>query len=497
MPIDYSKWDKIELSDDSDIEVHPNVDKRSFIRWKQQSIHEERVKRTNDINNLEFQVKMNSRLNQRVDKMLAQLNDEDLLNRDTVRKFLNANFDKNEKGEGENVDPDMPPYNEMVEDLFEQLEINAKKANKDPKDGSVIREMIMEHRQKIDAVTKQAQERLVQLYKEKASLISSDDFHTGFDKGFVNSKSQEDVDAAKFLPNASSSSQSDVTLPSPVPQFINFEDDVMKLAPETVEFGKISPKDIKKSEAHMLRYLPILSEQQKDALMMSAFEYQIEGNSERAYEVIHQSELIAYVREIYDMKKIPHLQVNELTEVIKMFFQKVFYNRVNDQGRKSFLDSVQAKFDHVKKRVAVMEEEESQEGVETIQLKSLDESTELQVQLPQFGSTDPDEIKKLEAFNKLPLKMQNAVKTQNLDKINDVFAEMPVDEAESVLDIFNEGGIIGINALLEDESEFQELQEQYQSESQNRLEPTEQNPNEQIHEPYEETAEVNTSDVVD
>lgn len=53
MAIDYSKWDKIELSDDSDVEVHPNVDKKSFIKWKQQSIHEQRFKRNQDIKNLE------------------------------------------------------------------------------------------------------------------------------------------------------------------------------------------------------------------------------------------------------------------------------------------------------------------------------------------------------------------------------------------------------------------------------------------------------------
>ena len=44
MPIDYSKWDKIEISDDSDVEVHPNVDKQSFIRWKQRDIHEKECK---------------------------------------------------------------------------------------------------------------------------------------------------------------------------------------------------------------------------------------------------------------------------------------------------------------------------------------------------------------------------------------------------------------------------------------------------------------------
>lgn len=235
--------------------------------------------------------------------------------------------------------------------------------------------------------------------------------------------------------------------------------------------------------------------------MMSAFEFEMEGNSQQAYQVIHQSELISYIREIYDMKKIPYLHIGELTEVVKMFFLKVFYNRSNNQGKKSFLDSVQAKFEHVKKRVKVMQQEEPQEGVETIQLKSLDDSTELQVNLPNFDSKDPEEIKKKNAFKKLPLKMQNAIKTQSLDAINEVFAEMPVEEGEEILEIFNEGSIIGINALLEDEGEFQQLQEKYQSDSGvNKLEAEGQaeshdtEPTRSVNDPQ---TEISTADVVD
>lgn len=43
--INYSKWDKIELSDDEDFECHPNVDKKSMVRWKQAQIHKERRER--------------------------------------------------------------------------------------------------------------------------------------------------------------------------------------------------------------------------------------------------------------------------------------------------------------------------------------------------------------------------------------------------------------------------------------------------------------------
>lgn len=39
-PFDYSKWDKIELSDDED-DVHPNIDRESWFRMK----HRSRVER--------------------------------------------------------------------------------------------------------------------------------------------------------------------------------------------------------------------------------------------------------------------------------------------------------------------------------------------------------------------------------------------------------------------------------------------------------------------
>ncbi|AMD19008.1 HBR107Wp [Eremothecium sinecaudum] len=470
MPIDYSKWDKIEISDDSDIEVHPNVDKRSFIRWKQQSIHEQRAKRNQDIKNLEFQIEMYAHLNKRADKIMAQLGDEELLSKDRVSKFLNENFDRTERGLGDSVDPDMPPYNEMVEDLFEQLEKNAIDEGKNPKDGAIIREMMQKHREKITRVTEEAKTKLQELYKEKELHISSEDVHTGFDRSIINKSSPSDNEVSKYMKPAEyaaiSSGSNDIKLPPPRLDFITFKDDPMALAPETELFGDITAVDYKKSEEFLLQNLQILSEQQTDALMMKAFEYEMDGDSSKAYQVIHQAELMSYIREIYSMKKIPHLHVQELTEVITVFFKKVFYNAANIAGKKSFLESVQKKFDHVIQRCKVLRAEQAEEfqkegNVETIQLKSLDESTELQVNLPDFDSQDPKELKKIEAFKTLPKEMQEAVKTQSLDNINEVFANMSIEEAEKILDIFNESEIIGINALLEDEQEFKQLQDQY------------------------------------
>lgn len=475
MAIDYSKWDKIELSDDSDIEVHPNVDKRSFIKWKQQSIHETRVKRNQDIKNLETQVNMYGCLNRRVDKLLGSLKDSDLVEKDTLSKFLNANFDKHEKSAGDNVDPDIPSYNEMVEDLFEQLERDAKNDGKNPKDGGIIRQLVLKHREKIDNVTVEAKKKLEELYIEKNSLISSDDIKPGFDSGFMNKKESEAEEKVAENLQKAAVAKAGVNSPTPVASlpnlpatFIEYED-VMELAPETEAFGEIASSDYSKSEDYLVKHMPIISEQQKDALMMKAFEYQMKGDEKSTYRVIHQSELMGYIREIYDMKKITGLVSSEMKQVIEMFFQRVVRG-TNVQGKQSFLESVQAKFEHVKNRVRIMEQEHEneQEGVETIQLKSLDDSTELEVNLPDFNSEDPEERRRVEAFRKLPQNMQDAIKTKSLDKVNEVFADTPMKEAEEYLELFNEADIIGVKALLENEEDFKQLQDEY--ESQNKLE---------------------------
>ena len=497
MAIDYSKWDKIELSDDSDVEVHPNVDKRSFIKWKQESIRETRAKRNQDINNLETQVSMYTALNKRVDKLLSQSDDNMLTDISNIAKFLNVNFDKTEKQKGENVDPNIPSYNEMVEDLFEQLYGDAKKEGEDSKNGLIIKELCLRHRAKIDKVTIEATSKLQELYKEKNAHISSDDIHTGFDSSFLNKANEKDGKTSQQL-SSISEAQSNTNLEKlpilrPKLEFIDYGEDMMKLAPETEKFGELPVGNYKMSEKFLLDHMPILSEQQKDALMMKAFEYQMDGNETTAYRVIHQSELLAYVREVYELKKIPFLNIDQMEETIKMFFQRVIYNNSNPMGKQSFLSSVQNKFEHVKNRVKVLEQEQGEdgEGVETIQLKSLDDSTELEINLPDFNSINPEEVERVNIFNKLPKKMQDALKTHSLDNINEVFSDTPIEEAEAYLELFNEAGIIGVKALLENEEEFQTLQDEYNLQTQSQME------NLSLEKETKELENINSADIVD
>jgi len=72
MPLNYSKWDQLELSDDSDIEGHPNVDKRSLIRWKQRDIHDKREARKHRIEACRAGIACNNVLAPRLDRIRAR-----------------------------------------------------------------------------------------------------------------------------------------------------------------------------------------------------------------------------------------------------------------------------------------------------------------------------------------------------------------------------------------------------------------------------------------
>ena len=57
-PFDYSKWDKIELSDDEE-DVHPNIDRESWFRMKHRSRVEREEHEEKDKKRIHDEVRMN------------------------------------------------------------------------------------------------------------------------------------------------------------------------------------------------------------------------------------------------------------------------------------------------------------------------------------------------------------------------------------------------------------------------------------------------------
>lgn len=69
-PFDYSKWDKIELSDDEE-DVHPNIDKESWFRMKHRSRVEREDHEEKDKQRINGEVSLTSKMEMDQDNAAA------------------------------------------------------------------------------------------------------------------------------------------------------------------------------------------------------------------------------------------------------------------------------------------------------------------------------------------------------------------------------------------------------------------------------------------
>ncbi|GME93508.1 unnamed protein product [[Candida] boidinii] len=484
MPIDYSKWDKIELSDDSDIEVHPNVDKKSFIKWKQRDIHEKRIQRENDIKSLKVQKEMYIQLNKRVDSMLINLPQDQFTNETLRNEYLNSKFDKNEKCELDGTSNDTPTYNEMVEDLFTQMVGDLEKENKNPNDYELLKSKIKEHRAKIETVLQQIDPKLDELLKEKAHHITSEDIHDGWNSSFVNKDKENaapavSTDAASA--SASASDKKDTTTTNTKKESVTTIEtlntstskenkpskpldqlDELEVLPETLEFAKIDPTNLLDSVKFLEKHLYIISEQQKDSLMMKSFDYILDNDIKMGKSVVHQSLILQYLNDLINAAgHKPTIAQKE--QIVRLFIGKLL--DPNHPAAQAFKQDFEKTYKHIVSRCEHIKSEQAAngtgeddgeyEGVEQIQLRSMDPNSEIVINLPDENSEE------YKFFKEIPTNMQNAIKTQSLDEINKVFATMPVEEAEHILELFDKCGVIQIQAVLENEDQFNQLKNQY------------------------------------
>jgi cell division cycle protein 37 len=179
MPLNYSKWDQLELSDDSDIEGHPNVDKRSLIRWKQRSIHEQRETRKLKISALQAELSCNAVLTPRLHDIRAKLGSADGGLRYFKQLVERLQTSPSPEAPPTNV-KDQPTYDAMVLSLLLQVWDGAKSLPVDEQEAAVL-SGLDRHIAQLAEHTKTLKKDLADEEKEQRKHITSEDIHEGFD----------------------------------------------------------------------------------------------------------------------------------------------------------------------------------------------------------------------------------------------------------------------------------------------------------------------------
>lgn len=464
MPVDYSKWDDLELSDDSDIEVHPNVDKKSFIRAKQTQIHQERQARKQRITTLKYERVINDGLLARIDALCSSLEaykaeaasnkgkDEvddkvfDCLNDVSTDSSLGADMPPRAP-EGVHVNQEQPPYSKMLAVLVDQVkeQVDKKVSGAEGRMDAYAHE-VAGHQAKVRDLNKQLEAELAKLEKDEAKKITSDSYKEGFNTSHVakyqpqpamQAKASKEAKPELLNPGASSGSGADADVEDNSLNPITGEngDDDMQASATAKRFGKIGFGDYNSSLQFISQHREILSEAESDGLLVEAFNAQEAGSEEYARQCVHQALLLQYCRQLGK-------------DGVGLFFKRV--QTPGHQARKLFLDDVNSTYARIRSRCAELAKQKAEDDgsgdKEQIQLHAVDPGTQINIVTPPVLEQCENEDEKIarQIFDTFPPGLQRALESASLDRVNEVLGKMSVEEAEKVVELLGQGGMLSL-----------------------------------------------------
>ncbi|OAX81675.1 hypothetical protein ACJ72_03979 [Emergomyces africanus] len=447
MVLDYSKWDALELSDDSDIEVHPNVDKRSFIRAKQNQIHQQRIQRHQEIESLKYSRIINDGLLKRIDALITSLKSHEDSSRNPDELIFQALIES--AGDPNEDTPPPPPegvfthekeqpkYSQMMSSLVDQVKKELDESKPEDRFQEYIKG-VEGHKNKVLDLQQQLLEKLAALEKEESRKITSESIHTGFDSSFVNrpkskpEKKSEGGSSVELLnPDAVKSKDEAGATSSGAEADVEDEEDEdnIKATPLAKKFAKIKIGDYRGCLQFLGDHPEIVTERKTDELLMEAFDAQLSGDEEYARQCVHQGLLLQYCRSLG-------------RDGVGIFFKRI--TTKDHQAATLFRNDVNETYAKIKVRAAELAKSSTGESaaVEQIQLHAVDPNTKLNIKIPSPESTDPESAAAMEIFNAFPPDLQRALKSESLDEVNKVLGKMSVEEAEDIVEKLGASGIL-------------------------------------------------------
>lgn len=453
------------MSDDSDIEVHPNVDKKSFIRAKQTQIHQERINRRHQIETLKYEKIINEGLLSRIDGLLKSLKDHKERaekGSDSAESIVfQALMESTGNPEDDNPPPapagihtglEQPSYSKMMAALVDQCKNAIDKANPTDRYPAFVTE-ITSHQTKVENLQKELFKKLAELEKEEKTKITSESIHTGFDSSFVSkstpssstaqatktSSGSELLNPARPTLKSSDTGQSsgadadieEGSIVTRAPINVDSDDEDMQASPVAKKFAKIRFGDYRSSLDFISNNLEVLSEKNTDGLLVEAFNGQTEHRDDYARQCVHQALLLQYCRSLGK-------------DGVGLFFKRI--TTPGHQAQKLFMDDVNSTYARIRARCRELEEQGKRDeaGVEQIQLHAVDPNTKINISVPPAGSEDEGTQQARQIFETFPPGLQRALESGSLDRVNEVLGKMSVEDAEEVVEKLGGCGMLSM-----------------------------------------------------
>jgi len=468
MPLNYSKWDALEISDDSDIEGHPNVDHKSLVRWKQRDIHEKREARKHQMAQLQADIACNDVLEPRL-RAIA----------DEVASQGPAHFSSLVERFRTSPAPDKPPtnapqqktYDEMLLSLMLGIWEEAKAAGVEKDDarlGDVLVDGLKKHITKLGEHQEGLKQELAKLEAESKKKITSDDIHDGWDSHYVppqpapaplkplKSDTPKKSTTTKFEtlnPKGVAAAAETFAGPSSstaAPSEEDVDEELPELTPSLEQFSHLPLRGYEQSWEFIKAHRDVIVPGASDALLVAAFRAQSDGQAKLAQQCVHQSLLLQYCEKLGN-------------DGVRVFFQKMVAR--DPRATSVFEKDVADTYAHLVERVRISKAEEAAfaAGVEQIQLvpENPDQSItfnvpdgpppeHLQVEGEGLENVDIEDVRRAlqmrwDVFSGFSEGLQEALKSQSLDKVNKVLGNMPVEQAEEIVRLLDVAGILNFS----------------------------------------------------
>ncbi|KAI8811910.1 hypothetical protein BJ742DRAFT_796023 [Cladochytrium replicatum] len=463
MPIDYSKWDRLELSDDEDFDCIPQVDKASMIRWRQAQTHLVRRERKDKIAALKLEV---DKVNNPLIATLSTTNSESLF---TSLDTIASSFALVQKNIQSEVDQfrivDRSPYWEppqpipMVEERIDVEKLLAPlrlAGNNGEKELAV--------KNAIEIIEKRNEAIAQDIAKEEAEankkITSENMFHETSNKTVITKQTTtplpELTESEKpkkkktatietiHTPSASAAAEPSATTTEPTADDADEDEDEQMITYEpAAQFGRLT--SLESSRSFIGKHPEIVTEKFSDEILTQAFTVQMdaakaglntkEGKrlSKEARNYVTQSLLLQYCKVLGK-------------DGVSLFFKRM--ENPQHAARVNFYDDVEKTYTRIRDRTRELQKQKDEE--EAAEKRAVEERVKVATQedgsyaLPL--SDDPTDLEKERArvFAEFPKEFQYAILTQDVEEINKVLATLEKDTAEFWLQECDRVGLISL-----------------------------------------------------
>jgi hypothetical protein len=436
------------------------VDKRSFIRAKQNQIHAERTQRRHHIATLKYERLVNDGLLKRISDLLAALkaHADDAPASSSVspaqhaaQTAFRAVMESAPKDPAEDTPPPrpegvhqneepLPTYSKMMASVLDQVNkaLDEKKVEPEARYAGMVEE-ISGHLKKVQDLQKELLQKLAELEKEETSKITSESYHTGFDSSFVNKNAQSSTEtkttsaekakgaAPELLnPSYSQPSTSGSATAATSKEDDDDDDEPVEASPAARKFAQIAMGDYRTSFEFLKAHPEILAEKETDGLLVAAFDAGLEGDEKYSRQCVHQALLLQYCRALG-------------RDGVALFFKRI---GSKGQAHDVFFQDVQDTYAKIRTRTREIAKQRLEEGdkggVEQIQLHAVEPGTVISISIPEEGSSDEGMRQARAIFEGFKPELRRALETGSLDEVNKVLGDMAIEEAEEVVGLLGE-----------------------------------------------------------